>query len=643
MRIGWLSWTCAAALGLASHAEGTEPLNLSVLYAGHPGSARERDFLTFLRGQVRNAAATDYRTFTADRARGFDVILFDWTSIYPRDQEGRVAADAGGLDIPAPPALSMDFDRPAVLIGQAGGSVAEALGLKATGLCLCLEDAAHDMVPAHEILQGPRQVDLRSDERPLPAQYRPERASDPGAIPLLAGLGLIVASLLSLGVRLVLSGPGSVGPRGVDVGRRRDPVMIGLFIALTAGILTAGAGGAVARLGGGPPRAPLKVWTIQTRTFPATDPGLVYDPYGFEDSPDAEFIASGLNGKDPHALALGRQANFFLWGFSASPAEMTPGGRALFLNALCYIRKFDGDRPLVYRKQRSREWALVHARQVERSGYEATQARRLFPTALRARFADDAASYATYYEENLEYLHPAPVGFEVDEDVKTLGVSNRRIELLDRCVSMLERGDRIDVAARILGRYTTVDQVSPEAWRGWLETNRDHLFFTDVGGFTFSTDPGAPPGAAPLADRADGGPRGGRAVWARAELVPAKVRPDGSPDLVIRVHVAPGWHIYAANGSKGPGMPTTLELKLPDGLRTEGGWIIPEPKLGPDGQATYEGEIEFRRHLRADPAAAGVIEVTCELAYQECDRFSCRAPTEVRLEATAVVVSGGNR
>ncbi len=51
--------------------------------------------------------------------------------------------------------------------------------------------------------------------------------------------------------------------------------------------------------------------------------------------------------------------------------------------------------------------------------------------------------------------------------------SNRRIELLDVCVSMLDRGDRSDLAARILERYTTVDPVSPKGWRGWLDANPD--------------------------------------------------------------------------------------------------------------------------------------------------------------------------
>ena len=100
----------------------------------------------------------------------------------------------------------------------------------------------------------------------------------------------------------------------------------------------------------------IKVWKVQTKKFPEIDPGLVSDPYGFGDSPDAEVISSGLNSKGPDSVALGRHGNFFLWGFSASPTDMTPEARKCFINAVCYIKKFDGQKPLVRKKASGREW-----------------------------------------------------------------------------------------------------------------------------------------------------------------------------------------------------------------------------------------------------------------------------------------------
>src|SRR5205823_2344367 len=53
--------------------------------------------------------------------------------------------------------------------------------------------------------------------------------------------------------------------------------------------------------------------------------------------------------------------NYLLWGFSAPPADMTASGRRAFVNAVAYIRRFDGARPLVRVTSSAREWALRYA------------------------------------------------------------------------------------------------------------------------------------------------------------------------------------------------------------------------------------------------------------------------------------------
>lgn len=200
----------------------------------------------------------------------------------------------------------------------------------------------------------------------------------------------------------------------------------------------------------------IKVWKVQNKEFPEIDPGLVSDPYGFDDSPDAEVISSGINSKGPEAAALARHGNFFLWGFSAQPADMTESGRNCFLNAICYIKKFDGQSPIVRKTSVSRRWALI------REGSN---------------------------QDNLEYLYRDEHAFEVDEEVKALGLSNRKIELLDRCVRMLEENDQEELALRILKRYTTEDFDKAAEWRAWLDQHRERLFFTDTGGYKFLVNP----------------------------------------------------------------------------------------------------------------------------------------------------------
>jgi hypothetical protein len=220
----------------------------------------------------------------------------------------------------------------------------------------------------------------------------------------------------------------------------------------------------------------MKVWKVQVKKFPEIDPGLVSDPYGFTDSPDAEVISGGRNSKMAEAVALGRHGNFFLWGFSAQPSDMTPEMRKCFVNAVHYIKKFAGHKPVVRKISSGRQTALVDA------GY--------CPDDLRKRFGKDQEKYLAYFTENMEYLHLSGAHFAVDEDVKRLGLSNRKVELLDRCVAMLEKEDQPELALKVLKRYTVENFSEADQWRAWLDKNRSRLFFTDTGGYRFVVGPG---------------------------------------------------------------------------------------------------------------------------------------------------------
>lgn len=87
----------------------------------------------------------------------------------------------------------------------------------------------------------------------------------------------------------------------------------------------------------------LKVWRVQ-QTRGRKD--RMISPYGavarpFESSDKAEPLVRGYNtGKMSGAVAVGRDRNFLQWGFSAPPSKMTPAGRNLFINCVCYIAEF---------------------------------------------------------------------------------------------------------------------------------------------------------------------------------------------------------------------------------------------------------------------------------------------------------------
>jgi hypothetical protein len=121
MRMPWLIVASLSLIVLGRPSRADEPIALRVLYAGNPGSDREKDFTNFLGKSFAKVGTTDYRTFKEDDAKGYDVVIFDWTSIYPRDDRGKLKQGSSGLNSPTPPKLSDTFDRPTILIGAAGG------------------------------------------------------------------------------------------------------------------------------------------------------------------------------------------------------------------------------------------------------------------------------------------------------------------------------------------------------------------------------------------------------------------------------------------------------------------------------------------------------------------------------------------
>jgi thiol:disulfide interchange protein DsbD len=130
-------------------------------------------------------------------------------------------------------------------------------------------------------------------------------------------------------------------------------------------------------------------------------------------------------------------------------------------------------------------------------------------------------------------------------------------------------------------------------------------------------------------------------VVAQAALLPAAARNGSEVELVIEARIAPGWHIYAADGPAGSGIPTSLTWKLPDGVEPAGEWQYPKTARGAEEQTEiYEGNLRFRRPLRiTERAKAGPLEIRCELTYQACNAFRCQPPESLELSARGEVVA----
>lgn len=233
----------------------------------------------------------------------------------------------------------------------------------------------------------------------------------------------------------------------------------------------------------------MKVWRIQNtgKTFG----GVVARAYGFTDSPDTEILVLGFNrGKEYGAVGVGRHGNFLQWGYSAPPSKMTEAGKKFFLNCICYISRFDGKAPLIRRTSSHRLNALRLAAIVNRiSGDKKNFFTGTFPPELWEKYGSDPDGLVQYYRENLEFIY-RDKGFRIDSELKALGTdSNRSLDTLERLISFLQDESQTDIARRLLTRYTNQSFESAEEWQSWFESNRDRIFFSDVGGYKFLVVP----------------------------------------------------------------------------------------------------------------------------------------------------------
>ncbi len=235
----------------------------------------------------------------------------------------------------------------------------------------------------------------------------------------------------------------------------------------------------------------LAAWRVQTLP-PRTNSGVVSRLYGFEDSPDAEILAAGLNnGKESGAAGVGRHGNFLQWGYSGTPDQMTDPARNFFLNCICYIKKYDHMRPLVKRGSSPRMNALRIGGLIGanfRNGNDWVL--NSFRPGLAKQYEGRAKEFVALLRENMELIYCEGSKFLIDEELKALGIdSNRRIEALDKLIDLLEKSDTSATARRLLARYTDRSGDSPQGLRKWVKANRQRIYFSDWGGYKFRVMP----------------------------------------------------------------------------------------------------------------------------------------------------------
>lgn len=295
-----------------------------------------------------------------------------------------------------------------------------------------------------------------------------------------------------------------------------------------------------------PPTTPR--WKVQTKGY-KTDPdfpvGLVARPWGYAESSESEYISSGVCAKTIDAVAIGRHANFLHWGFAASPKYMTDEAKAVFANAVVYISKFNGVKPIArkyneriatrqYVKERMtyakyEQWEKRRAEEIKmneeflemKKNAEQKKLRgetltkedkymlefepvdpKPYSTFLKkyqgnlfGMFGTDEKKYLDYYNENLDYFTTDPneeYELYIDEDAKRMKIPVCDKRLIDKAISLWETGEDVAVAKRILYRYTLLRYDNAKQWRDWFCKYQKKLFFSEAGGWYWLVDNGDP-------------------------------------------------------------------------------------------------------------------------------------------------------
>lgn len=622
--------------GMVANAQSTiKKLPLKILYVGGATNwekeayanaeekakdieARKQSFGKMLSTYFASVKVIDAKDYTQASSSSYDVTIMDGTPpalserSYERDATGRVTKV-----IPAT-YLTEDFDKPMVFIGSLGEPLGRSIGAKVDWYCLCLDAHAHSYRKEHAIFQGPFPVKLTEEERPTP----------------------------------------------------NEAFHYEYFL-------------------GKPTPKQLPMWRVQTKGY-ATDPnfkiGLVARPWGFEDSPDAEYISSGVCQKTLDAVALGRHGNFFHWGFAASPEFLTTEAQTVLANAISYISKYNG-KGIIARKyldrRATKEYLKERKHYATKEAYtESLKTAKDFDTKMLAtkkiaeekkandkeldpmetqslqyttapiqtyadflkryqkelfdKFGEDEKAYIAYYDKNYDYFYSEDANYVItlDEDVKSLGIPNTDQRLLEKCIQLLESNQDVAKAKRILARYTLLNFTTPKEWRLWYEKNKNKIFFTQTGGFYFMVDthdknePANNYKARQERDYSSITPKEtdhNNPVRVAVGLIDLG---NNKKEIVVKVNIHTGYHIYANVARNDPYIKTDLVFSLPEGVKAIESLQKPSFKYFSDnGTTIYEDEIIFKQVV--DVSGKG--NVVVKFNYQCCDSQICFPPTEETL------------
>lgn len=220
-----------------------------------------------------------------------------------------------------------------------------------------------------------------------------------------------------------------------------------------------------------------------------------------EQAPALEVICGGVNSKTPLAGAVWRQGHLLHFGFEQSPAEMNERGRALLVNAICYIGRFTEDRPIVrspssfYSNKRVLDRGaldrLIRNPERDLAQYLRWMAAPEVREALQGLSRDELRRWL---EENRGFLVADEQGhYVIDAEARKFGVPPDSEGFIPRAIEVWKKpGSGESFAERLLRRYVPEGPkkgATPDEWRKWWEENRPYIFYSDTGGYRWYVDP----------------------------------------------------------------------------------------------------------------------------------------------------------
>lgn len=108
----------------------------------------------------------------------------------------------------------------------------------------------------------------------------------------------------------------------------------------------------------------------------------------------------------------------------------------------------------------------------------------------------------------------------------------------------------------------------------------------------------------------------------RSPVAVAGVFDKETDEVVLKVAIHDGFHIYAIVDQTDPFITTTVSLELPEGVKADGNLIRPQMKGTANNTAYYVGNVEFRQKVTGD--IGGV--ATWTIRFQCCDNSVCLTP-----------------